>query len=99
MAKEILVEISWLRPLKLIGLANLFCGIIAFILSMVLQDWVVTDDDDEAVNSYYMGLWTRCIRHRTLNNLYYTNQTAAPVKEESDYVCSDATELGGELHV
>ena len=99
MTKEIVLEISWLRPLKLIGLANLLCGIIAFILSMILQSWVETDEEEDD-NHYYMGLWTYCFRFNPRRLLVVsTNQTIAPNNEKASYRCHEAIKLGGEVNL
>lgn len=61
MAREVVIEISWIRPLKLIGLANLFCALIAFIISMILKDWVSTDESESKVNDILVFFNTRLI--------------------------------------
>uniref|UniRef100_H2Z8C1 Transmembrane protein 47 n=1 Tax=Ciona savignyi TaxID=51511 RepID=H2Z8C1_CIOSA len=85
MAKELIIEISWLRPLKLIGLANLLCGIIVFIISMILEDWVVSDENENF--QFYMCLWKKC---KKIQPLAATRETAV----EADWECLEATSLG-----
>ncbi|XP_002119341.2 transmembrane protein 47-like [Ciona intestinalis] len=85
MGKEVIIEISWLRPLKLIGLANLLCGIIVFIIAMLLEDWVVSDENENF--QYYMSLWKKC------------KKIPPPEVEreegvEAEWECLEATALG-----
>ena len=91
MAKEVIFVVSWLRPLKLIGLANLLCGIIAFILSMVLEDWVLSDESD--THRYYMSLWKRCIKLPPP----VENEAATPAIVEGEWECKDSRVLGSKF--
>lgn len=52
---------SWLRPVKLIGIANLICGLICYILVICLQDWVVSDE--KANLKYHMSIWSKWHGH------------------------------------
>jgi len=101
MAKEVIFIVSWLRPLKLIGLCNLLCGIIAFILCMILEDWVLSDESD--THQYYMSLWTRCLKipPNTQNLQQNATTTAATTTtttpEGEDFKCKDSRVLGGKV--
>ena len=90
MAKEVIFVVSWLRPLKLIGLANLLCGIIAFILTMVLKDWVVSDESK--THQFSMSLWTRCLKLPP-NDQSVTNKT----EEDGKWDCRESTVLGSKF--
>ena len=92
MAKEVIFVVSWLRPLKLIGLCNLVCGIIAFILSMVLEDWVLSDESE--THQYYMSLWNRCLKKP--DELPQTT-TATTAAQKPEFQCTDARILGGKI--
>lgn len=96
MAKEIILEISWLRPLKLIGLANLFCALIAFIFSMALKDWVISDDNKDL--QFYMGLWEQCTKlpppRKNIANDYDDVTTPVEDEPESDWNCEAASNRG-----
>lgn len=61
MAKEVILSVSWLRPVKLIGIANLICGLICYILVICLKDWVVSDEKESL--KYYMSIWTKWQMH------------------------------------
>ena len=89
MGKDVILEISWLRPLKLIGLANIFCAIIAFILTLVLEDWVISDRTESY--QYYMSLWTKCQKQPSEES-----PTNATVTEE-DWNCEESIVLGGKI--
>jgi len=69
MAKEIIIDITWLRPMKLIGLLNLICGLICFIISIALEDWIVSDEKKDS--QFYMGLWNKCVKRDVVK----TNET------------------------
>ena len=58
MGKQIIIDVTWLRPLKLIGIMNLLCGLICFLFSLILQSWVVSDEKKNL--QFYMGLWKQC---------------------------------------
>jgi len=61
MAKEVILSVSWLRPVKLIGIANLICGLICYILVICLKDWVISDEKENL--QYYMSIWTKWQMH------------------------------------
>ncbi|XP_076803158.1 transmembrane protein 47-like [Clavelina lepadiformis] len=98
MAKEVIVDISWLRPLKLIGLANLLCGIIAFILSMALEDWVISDEHEEF--KYYMSLWKKCQKGGEKDDQTGDVAVTTPADQHEDtWTCTGATENAGYMSV
>jgi len=84
MGKEVILSVSWLRPVKLIGIANLICGIICYILVICLKDWVTSDEKENL--KYYMSIWTKWQMHGETN----------PDTDEVEGIWedADASELG-----
>lgn len=92
MGKEIIIDITWLRPLKLIGLLNLLCGLICFVISMLLQDWVVSDENENS--QFTLGLWNQCTKRAR------SNQTEAEAdKEELDWKCKPSGTYEGYMSI
>merc|ERR1712183_997591 len=86
MAKTIIIDITWLRPLKLIGILNLLCGLLCFIISLALEDWVVSDENESS--QFYMGLWNQCSKR----DLIKYNSTEAEAQRDTNYgwICKPA---------
>jgi len=94
MAKDVVFEISWLRPLKLIGLANLLCAIICLILCMALEDWVTSDESKDF--QFYMSLWKQC---QKINPIDSAATTDGQEEAEVDWTCNNSVLRGGMFDV
>ena len=82
MAKEIIIDITWLRPLKLIGILNLLCGLICFLISILLKDWVISDEKENS--QFYMGLWQQCMKQ---SDVIIASNATTPSTGEDDWEC------------
>jgi len=82
MAKEIIIDITWLRPLKLIGILNLLCGLICFLISILLKDWVISDEKENS--QFYMGLWQQCMKQ---SDVIIASNATTPSSGEDDWEC------------
>ena len=91
MAKEIIIDITWLRPLKLIGILNLLCGLICFLISILLKDWVISDEKENS--QFYMGLWQQCMKQSDVT--IPGEATTTPPGDEEGWECMPSAAYAG----
>jgi len=95
MAKEIIIDITWLRPLKLIGILNLLCGLICFLISILLKDWVISDEKENS--QFYMGLWQQCMKQSDVT--IPGEATTTPPGDEEGWECMPSAAYAGYMSV
>jgi len=89
MGKLVVIDITWLRPLKLIGIMNVLCALLCFIFSLALKDWVISDEKKKY--QFYMGLWEQC--QKPSKNLPQTSEI------EDEFFCQASGVFAGYMGI